>query len=265
MKEMIIKALPGSLLRFISGFRYGWRGDFRSWEEAMKHCTGYAAENILDAVRNSAIQVHKGNEAYERDSVIYDEIQYNYPLLSALMWTAARSRGSLHVMDFGGSLGTTYRQNRSFLDTLPDLQWSIVEQPAFVEAGRSEFTTEHLKFYGSIDDCLQAGKANLVLLSSVLQYLEKPYELLADIINRDIETIVVDRTPFIRGHDRITVQKVNPSIYRAKYPCWFFDQERFLAFMGEKYDLLLTFDALDRANIPSAFKGFIFRKKTIHA
>jgi len=34
-----------------------------------------------------------------------------------------------------------------------------------------------------------------------------------------------------------------------------------ITYLGKSYDLLLEFDALDRANIRSEFKGFIFRRK----
>ena len=227
----------------------------------MKQCSGYDADNIIDKVKDSALKVHKGLAVYERDSVIYNEIQYNYPLLAGLMWAAAKHNGQLHVLDFGGSLGSTYYQNKQFLDVVPDLQWSIVEQPAFVQAGLKDFTTGRLKFYYSINDCIKSRKVDVVLLSSVLPYLASPYDLLEDIITRQIETIIIDRTPFIKGEDRLTVQKVHPGIYKARYPCWFFNLEKFLFFMESKYDIILEFDALDRANIPSEFKGFIFRKK----
>jgi len=57
------------------------------------------------------------------------------------------------------------------------------------------------------------------------------------------------------------VQKINPKMYRVKYPCWLFNTNNFLEFMDSKYNLILEFDALGRANIPSKYKDFIFRKK----
>jgi putative methyltransferase (TIGR04325 family) len=74
------------------------------------------------------------------------------------------------------------------------------------------------------------------------------------------EYIIIDRTPFVKGNDRITVQTVNPKIYKGSYPCWFFDEEKFISSLTREYKLVLEFDALDKANISSEFKGFIFQK-----
>ena len=69
-------------------------------------------------------------------------------------------------------------------------------------------------------------------LSGVLQYLEHPYSLLADIVKRKIQYIIVDRTRFTLKNvdDRLTVQMVHPKIYKPSYPCWFFNEAKFLRF-----------------------------------
>jgi putative methyltransferase (TIGR04325 family) len=33
-------------------------------------------------------------------------------------------------------LGSSYFQNRKFLQSLPDVRWNVVEQPHYVDAGR---------------------------------------------------------------------------------------------------------------------------------
>jgi putative methyltransferase (TIGR04325 family) len=70
--------------------------------------TGYDSEIILEKTRDALLKVKNGEAAYERDSVLFDEIQYAWPLLTSLMWVAAQAKGILNVLDFGGSLGTTY-------------------------------------------------------------------------------------------------------------------------------------------------------------
>ena len=114
------------------------------------------------------------------------------------MWIAAQHDGSLNIIDFGGSLGSTYYQNRLFLDSLKHLQWNIVEQPSFVQKGQQSFESDSLRFYQSIEECLQSSQKELqvILLSSVLQYLERPYSLLMEIIERKIRYIIVNRTGF---------------------------------------------------------------------
>jgi putative methyltransferase (TIGR04325 family) len=261
MKKKVIKDLiPPVFLRKITGLFYGWHGNFSSWNEAMKKSTGYDSKDIFKRVNDSASKVKAGLAAYERDSLLFDHIEYSFPLLSGLLWIAGRNNGNLNVLDFGGSLGSSFFQNKVFLDTLSDVNWCIVEQPEFVKIGREYFEDQRLHFFNSIDECLELFYINVVLLSSVLQYLEEPYRLLDNIISQNPEYIIFDRTPFIKGNDRITVQKVNPKIYKGSYPCWFFNEDKFISSLTKEYKLVLEFDALDKANIPSEFKGFIFQK-----
>jgi putative methyltransferase (TIGR04325 family) len=252
--------LPISLIRLINGLFYGWHGNYLSWSEAQKKCTGYNAQNILEKVKSSALKVKQGHAVYERDSLLFDKIQYSFALLSGLMWIAAQKQGKINVLDFGGSLGSTYYQNKLFLDSLGIVNWCIVEQSEFVRIGQESFADNRLHFHYSIEECVKLYKIDLILLSSVIQYIEAPWDLIDKVISVEAEFIIIDRTPFVTGEDRITIQKVNPKLYTATYPCWFFNKEKFLNKFKSTYKLLLEFDALDRANIPSEFKGFLFQK-----
>jgi len=69
------------------------------------------------------------------------------------MYAAAKSEGVLKVLDFGGSLGSTYFQNRKFLDSLKDVVWCVVEQKHFVDVGKVDFEDSRLKFYYDIESC----------------------------------------------------------------------------------------------------------------
>lgn len=259
--KVLIKCLFPRILGFIIGFFYGWKGNYSAWEKALKKSSGYDAENILEKVKEASLKVKNGIVPYERDSVVFNEIKYSFPLLSGLMWIAAQNGGNLNILDFGGSLGSSYYQNKRFLDSLKQVKWCIIEQENFVKAGLENFADERLHFYYTIDECLNLNDINVILLSSVLQYIEDPYELLETIKTKNFKYIIFDRTPFIAQVDRLTIQKVHPAIYKAKYPCWFFNESKFINFMSEDYELVVDFIAFDSANIRSEFKGFVFRKK----
>lgn len=261
LKELVKELLPPVILRFITGLFYGWHGNYPDWSTALRKCSGYDSRIILEKVKESALKVKDGIIPYERDSVIFNEIQYSFPMLSGLMWIAGQNNGKLNVLDFGGSLGSSYYQNKFFLDTISEVKWCIVEQPGFVNAGKEKFENERLKFYNSIDECLRENEIHVILLSSVLQYLEKPYQLLQSVIDRQIKYLLFDRTQFVSGTDRITIQKVNPSIYKASYPCWFLNKSKFRLFMSEEYELIYEFVSLGQANIRSEFKGFLYKNK----
>jgi putative methyltransferase (TIGR04325 family) len=260
IKNIFKTILPERIIRWSSGLLYGWHGNYLTWDEAQKECTGYNSLKIIEKVRSSALKVKTGTVAYERDSFIFDSVQYAYPVLSALMWVAAIKKGKLNVLDFGGSLGSSYFQNKQFLDTLTEINWCVVEQPGFVDAGLKDFATDRLHFFYGISECIKTYNIDVILLSSVLQYLEKPYGFLKELLSLNIGFIIIDRTPFIKGRDRITVQKVNPEIYPASYPCWFFNKDSFVKFIGEQYTVITEFDSIDKANIKSEFRGFLLRK-----
>ena len=262
MKQKIIQALPPRL--FVALKKWGWYGDFKSWEEATQKSVGYNADNILEKVKESLLKVKNGEAVYERDSVLFDEIEYSWEVLSGLMWIAAQNKGELSIIDFGGSLGSTYYQNKSFLDKLQSVWWNIVEQPNFVEEGKRSFEDDNLKFHFSVDDCIKNSenhRIQCILFSSVLQYLEKPFSILEDIVQKQIEYIIIDRTGFTLNNSvRLTVQKVPAKIYNAIYPCWFFSEKEFISFFEKNgYEQIICFSGFDPVNIPSEQKGFIFK------
>ena len=273
IKEFLKKWLPPAIVELIrrkkarpanenGAWKVVWSGDYGSWEEAKKVSGGYDALEILNKVKEACLKVKKGEAIYERDSVLFDEIQYSWPILAALMWISAQCRGELNIVDFGGSLGTTYFQNKRFLDAIPKVRWNIVEQRHFVDEGKKHFEDDVIKFFYDIETCVREISPAAILLSSVVQYLPNPYQFLEKVRGMKFKFILFDRTPFVDGErDILTVQKVSPEIYPASYPCWFFSRKKFYAFFENEYELIARFEALDRANIPSTFEGCILRKK----
>ena len=258
LKPLGQKLFPADELSYV--------GYYASWREAQQASGGYDSGLILSKVRDSLLKVKRGESVYERDSVLFDEVQYSWPLLAGLLWAASQNGNRLNLVDFGGLLGSTYFQNRTFLAHLPELQWSIVEQQSFVECGKSHFETEQVKFYHSLNDCMTDRHPDTMLLCSVLPYLEKPYDLLQEVIKRGFSSIIVDRTSvLLSGEDRITVQTVPPGIYQASYPAWFLNKAKFCRFLEPAYELVAEFDALAgevQIEGETAYeKGFIFRKR----
>jgi putative methyltransferase (TIGR04325 family) len=92
--------------------------------------------------------------------------------LTGLLWSNSL-HGELNVVDFGGSLGSTYHQNKKFLHGLKHT-WNIIEQEAFVSLGKQKYQTDHLRFHESIQACVKTGSMNTFVTSSTLQYLPDP-------------------------------------------------------------------------------------------
>jgi putative methyltransferase (TIGR04325 family) len=245
--------------------RLRFSGDFGSWEEAAQASSGYADPAILERTRAALLRVKNGEAAYERDSVTFATIDYEFPLLAGLLRAAAEHDNRLSVLDFGGSLGSTYFQCRRFLAPLKELRWSIVEQPAHVLCGQRDFANEQLRFYESIETCRRVERPQVLLLSSVLQYLPKPYVVMEDLIQLAFDYIVVDRTAFLRGGaDRLTREHVPAWIYPAVYPSWFLSEKRFLNLFAGQYESIASFRALDTTHPDGGeadYKGFVFKRR----
>lgn len=243
----------------------GLSGDYSAWSEALAVSTGYDNQHILDKTRTALLKVKNGEAAYERDSVLFDQIDYSWPVLAGLMWAASHCGGKLNVLDFGGSLGSTYYQHRAFFSMLSEVRWNIVEQPAYIETGNQWFADEHLYFYASIAECMADTEPGVVLLSSVLQYLEHPYTILNQLFELPCRHLIIDRTPFWMGpHDRLCVQTVPPDIYPASYPSWIFSKRRFDAHVPTGWQVIAEYTNTDRLRAPVqlSYQGAIIARST---
>jgi putative methyltransferase (TIGR04325 family) len=166
------------------------------------------------------------------------------------------------VIDFGGSLGSTYLQHRPFWRDL-QIRWCVVEQPHFVACGKELFEDDELRFCGSISECLAHEAPDVILFSSVLQYLEDPAMPLRAVLAAEVPFVMVDRTPFNReSRNRLTVQRVPPTIYPGSYPCWLLDERKLLDVLRGDYETIAQFDSPDRANAACVFRGFILARRT---
>lgn len=191
------------------------------WAQALRLSTGYSAASIIEQVAAATREVVAGRALYERDSVLFYEPDFPYPIATELLRAALANSGCLHVVDFGGSLGSTYRQCRPLLDGLAEVRWQIVEQPGFVSIGQHEFTNSELSFVSTLQELRSSEVPPLVLLSSVLQYVERPELTLTELLRLDATHLVIDRTPVAKlASHRLCIQHAPKNVYEASYPCW---------------------------------------------
>lgn len=255
--------VPSPLRRLARRLRRGpiYVGDHASWAEAAVRSQGYADAAIFEKTLQAARAVRDGRAAWERDTVLFSQPAANRPLLEALRHAASAHGGRLRLVDFGGALGSTWWQHRSWLADLAEVRWSVVEQPPLVEAGRREFTAGPLRFYDSLGACCATEQPDVILLSSVLPYLPAPHGLMADISGRAFSHVIIDRTGFVRrGRDRLTVQRVPPSIYRASYPCWFFDRATLLRPLTASWRVTTEWPTDDEVDIDAEYRGLMLEK-----
>lgn len=229
LKSLLRRTLPAPLVAWLTrSQRVSFSGPFDSWALAAARASGYDSPAILERVIATSRAVRNGEFAYERDSVGFVTPAADPVLLAELTGAIRNSR--ISVLDFGGSLGSSYHQHRPHLPSAVRVDWRVVEQPNFVAAGRREFSTDELRFHESLPAALGDGlHPDLFLLGSVLAYLEDPSAVTRELLAQKARRVVITRTPFHeRGPaDLPVLQRVPASIYPASYPAWILSRERF--------------------------------------
>ena len=112
MKQFLKGWLPPVLIRRVGRSKnISFIGPFESWNEAQEHSIGYESDNILEKVKAAQLKVKNGKAAYERDSVVFDKVQYSFPVTTGLL-LAAIARG-----------GERPRFWRFFRHLIPSMSW----------------------------------------------------------------------------------------------------------------------------------------------
>jgi len=236
-----------------------WQGDYPNWEAARQRCRGYDVDEIAEKCLTAALAVLEGKAVAERDSFILTEREIRWPVLAGLLLGLNREKNL--VVDFGGAFGSSLRMFQGLLPDYPIL-WRVVEQDLYVKKASMYKWEQGLEFSNNLEQALQDPRLGAVLLSSSLQYVERPDRVLRAIISAQPSTIVLDRTAIWAGANRITVQTVPKEIYEASYPAWFFNEDWLLKFFEPVYELVASFPSIDHYNIPnSRSMGYIFRTK----
>ncbi len=270
IKSILKDWCPPALARFLRGkhrqaqhHEKTFKGPYVTWRDAQSASRGYDSNVILEKVRHATLQVLAGSAAYERDSVLFDRVQYSWPVAAGLLWAASKNNGHLNVLDYGGSLGTRYFENRQLLNRLPHLSWGIVEQRNFVDCGKANIDAPNLRFFHTIEECADSSCPNVILLSSVLQYLEDFKSIIGQLARLGPDTIIVDRTIINdQKNDLIYVQSVPEEIYQASYPVFSISECHLIeVFDKHGYELISDFESLPfpaLRDINSQFKGYLF-------
>jgi putative methyltransferase (TIGR04325 family) len=204
------------------------------------------------------------NYGWVRDGYFFNEVHLNYEILSIFALQGSKSQ-SLRVIDFGGGLGTTFFQNRKVLARFGvEVCWNIIEQPHFVNEGKLIFDSiDNLHFYETLAESSITSK-DLLLFSSVLEYLEDPYSLLGEIMLLDQKPIgiVIDRSPIdLCGIQKFVVQSVDASIHEARLPLQILSRERIVDILSTDYELFTEWVSSTQPDSKSVARGMYFLRK----
>ncbi|PTX95554.1 methyltransferase, TIGR04325 family [Opitutus sp. ER46] len=264
MRRVAKYLLPSGIRRWLRT-TFGWRwlrGEYPDWATAARKAGELGGGAPVERVVQAARAVRAGTGAWDRDGEVFTEPAVHAPLLDALGRIASAGQG-LTLVDFGGGLGSTWWQHRRELSELGPIDWRIVELPALVAAGRREFSDATLSFHDSLAAATARGRVNVLLLSSVLQYLESPQAFLRDPALDGFSDIILDRVALAAdARTRIVVQHTPPSLGGGASPCWLFGRTGFEALLTPTWSIVsqwrVDFDELDGT---ASYAGWWLRRR----
>lgn len=253
----MIKYIDKIFFLLLRIFKRPYRGRYKSWEKALKKSTGYSDEPIISQTIRAFYDVANGWAKFERDSLLF----YQYEIDPWVEWVKKDLHADLKVLDFGGGMATAYFKNRPIFIEYPNLKWYIIEQKVYVKHIEVPSHVNFIKFiYNS--DPVKDEYFDLLILGCVLPYLEKPYEVFEELIKLNFKYLIIDKHPLKWGSkDRLTIQTVNPKIYPASYPAWFFSSKKFKKFLKDhNLSIIHKYENPDFTNVGIGFFTFIIKK-----
>lgn len=240
---------------------------YADWQSACADATGYDTSAVIEKTASAAEKVKLSNgRLFERDGVLFDYPIAPYPFIKSLLCASAKHTDGLTVIDFGGSLGSTYRQCLPFLSHIRILRWNVVELPGLVKVGRSKFENDTLRFFGSLDDASSDRMPDIFIFSGVLQYLDDPYAILEQAKALAPAAILIDRNPCsILDRDAFTLQTVPDRIFSARFPFRIFGHDEINRALTPQYCLSASFETVDRdmqaGDVVVKFRGQYFNRR----
>ena len=224
--------LPPKIKTFIRGcfsFVVGFT-KVDSWETAERKSVGYESVDVLSPLLQGTTET-RVNLA-DSTSVTSRYQQVATAMFFCLSENRLRGEKPLRVLDFGGGGGDYFYQFQKFVPNII-FDWTVVETPALAEAMQQKHggDSKKIRWVDSIE--MTEDKYELVLCSSVLQYLEKPFEILEALVKKS-EFVIINRIPLTNSsRNFVALQRVLTKKKRGSYPAHFFSENIFLEKLSE--------------------------------
>lgn len=177
---------------------------YSTYEDALGVCPnkGYDDEDL-------ARVIYLKTKQYKEDLAAGCSVSGNITEAINLMANVIRDiRPHIRVLDFGGACGATYFTINKLLGQNYKLDWGVIETQMMCKYGRSLENGE-LKFFSDIQEAKEnMPEIDFINVSGSLQYVDRPYRLLDNILNNNSKFILFSRMCFNSAdQDIITVQK----------------------------------------------------------
>jgi putative methyltransferase (TIGR04325 family) len=224
LPEPLKIGLRGTLAPII-GFRVT-----KNWESAVSGSSGYQSPKTISTIEGSDPVVTKS--IIKHDFLGSRYLQVASAILSGLNPEKFKSGTPIHVLDIGGGLGEYFfllQQN------LPNLkfEWLILETPALCELAKTkQIATPDVSWTDSLID--SSGTFDIVLLSSVIQYVEKPFALI-EMAMQKAPLLIFNRLPLsTNAHNLVCIQRPGLLETKGSYPVHILSEKLFFSYLSAR-------------------------------
>jgi putative methyltransferase (TIGR04325 family) len=263
LKRAIGRYIPHTVRALLNDLGpHGYAGGFPTWEAAQARASSGEPDAMILRTAEATEAVRSGAAEYEQDSVTMAPPPETRHLLDAVRAAAQPNGRRVHVVDFGGGLGSKYFWARRTVGPTIDLRWTVVELERHVALGRARFASEGLRFEGSLEAA--APPIDVVACYSVLQYLPDPVAAVRALARAGAAAIVLDRMPYATGgRAEVTLQHVDARIYEAVLASWLLDERAIVrAVEDDGYRLQHRFEYPRVYTRRAVFAGHVFVRAT---
>jgi putative methyltransferase (TIGR04325 family) len=218
--------------------------------------------------RRPVYAVLSGEANFQRDGILLEQVEYNWPSLSALLVAQVNSNKN-HVLDVGGGFGQTAFQNFKYVSMLPKGEftvYSILEQPEIVKLSTRLVQNNLLiSFYSSIEDV--PTNFDIVYFGSSAPYIENFYEILKFLEVSKPTFIIFDRTPIAELPEDIFYVEKPPQEYYSgsSYPVRIFSRSKFVGLLVNQmgYQLVSEWEERFQPYPRSKSMGYFFKLRSV--
>ncbi len=222
------EAIPFYMLYSKKENQICFRGDYKSWLEAISDCHGYQDQAILDTAVSAINKVLDGEALWERDGCLFYEQKFVYQICTTILRCAIQNKNQgVRILDIGGALGSTYFQNRKLLCDVNYLEYIVAEQKGVAEYGHKNLEDNILKFINSENSFENLGEIDIVLMSGSLQYIYPYEDIILKIKNVNPKYIILDRI-FVGNRMRICKESIPEYICVSSYPVLIFSESEII-------------------------------------
>lgn len=246
MRKLLRSPVVRVVARWANKEPFIWDGIYENFDRVPVVGAGFASEEWLgdmERYTRKAVAAIRGNDAN-----VPENVPQHHALLAMLMATHASLDRPVRVLDFGGGMGIgaanlrRSMQAESALDDPATLEYLIVDNEGSCERGRRLFRDfPSVKFMPALPE--DVGPVDVVVLNSVLQFVQK-YEELLDRLARLRPSFWL--FTFVPAGEIPTFASAQLNVPGSVLPVWFFNRRELIDKVEALGYELIFKSALDR-------------------